>query len=41
LTTSQPDDPQLEVACAAMKVLLDKENSLLAPKMVDEEEALV
>lgn len=41
LTTSQPDDSQLEVACAAMKVLLDKENSLLAPKMADEEEALV
>ncbi len=41
LTTSQPDDSQLEVACAAMKVLLDKENSLLSPKMADEEEALV
>jgi uncharacterized protein YqhQ len=41
LTTSQPDDSQLEVACAAMKVLLDKENSLLTPKMADEEEALV
>jgi len=41
LTTSQPDDAQLEVACAAMKALLDKENLAYEPKIENEEEALV
>jgi len=41
LTTSQPDDAQLEVACAAMKALLERENISYAPKMENEEEALV
>ena len=47
LTTSQPDDEQLEVACRAMQVLLDKEQlpqpmkSDGATAMVNEEEAIV
>ncbi len=47
LTTSQPDDDQLEVACRAMQVLLEKENLPQpmeqngATAMVNEEEAIV
>jgi len=47
LTTSQPDDEQLEVACRAMQVLLDKEQLPQpiqpdgADAMVNEEEAIV
>ncbi len=47
LTTSQPDDAQLEVACRAMQVLLDKEappepmQADGAHAMVNEEEAIV
>lgn len=47
LTTSQPDDDQLEVACRAMQVLLEKEappqpmNLSGADAMVNEEEAIV
>ena len=47
LTTSQPDDDQLEVACRAMRVLLDKEappqpiEAEGATAMVNEEEAVV
>ena len=47
LTTSQPDDAQLEVACRAMQVLLEKEappepmEKSGAEAMVNEEEAIV
>ena len=47
LTTAQPDDDQLEVACRAMQVLLEKEMPPQpmtpegAPAMVNEEEAIV
>lgn len=34
LTTSQPNDPQLEVACQAMKVLLEAENEYKTPAPV-------